>query len=186
MRFDSLLGLLHCRKPQRHIPGVVASFVTGASCLIVAAKPAGFTHIRGRRLHLKVSLYGNRLTFGADISWTCCYAADAAVLGCAGQCREMPARQRQTIDRILNARAVFHELGKRHGIERRETDFPYRCIVDFQRHQRSAIGYQPQGAADCAEVGDLAARGIFLGEEDYLYSSAPWRSKCLSLSDDES
>jgi hypothetical protein len=41
MRFGSLLDLLHCRKPHRRIPGAVASFVIGAFCTIVAAKPAG-------------------------------------------------------------------------------------------------------------------------------------------------
>lgn len=41
MRFSGLLDLLDCRKPHRRIPCAVASFVIGAFCTIVAAKPAG-------------------------------------------------------------------------------------------------------------------------------------------------
>jgi hypothetical protein len=125
MRLDGLLDLLDEGKPQRRIPGAVASFVTGAAYLIAAAKLAALPACE-RMLCLKVSFYGNRLTFGGVITRTYCHADGTAFVGGAARCRTMSVRQRRAIDCVLNAGAVFYELGKRDGIERQQTVFPHR------------------------------------------------------------
>jgi hypothetical protein len=139
MRLDGLLELLDCRIISTRHPKCGCIFRYRRVLYDRRGEAGRVAHIRAKRSHLKVSFYGNILTFGAVINRTCRYAADAAVVGCVARRAKMSARQRQAIDRILNAGAVFHEIGKRHGIGGQQTVFPHRCIVIFQRHQRSAF-----------------------------------------------
>ena len=73
-----------------------------------------------------MSFYGTRFTLDAVISRTYCHATGMASVRCAGWYRKTSARRRRAIDRILNAGAVFHELGKRHLIKGQQTVFPHR------------------------------------------------------------